>query len=471
MLERIEEFAGLLRRNHVRVSIAEVVDATRALGALGLDSGPDVRAALAATLVKKAGDRSTFDELFTLYFMRGGELARGLAGAPLADTLASLGMDPDDVERLLAVLADEAHALSAVARTGLGLRNADIVSLLRMAGAGGGAGGGQRIVSPLHIGYHTHRLLGELGVADAEREIDRLLKLVARALGEDKADKLRAAVVQNLAVLRNAVRRHVQDEFEKQNRDAMQDLRLRTISEKPFASLREDEIRKLRDEVKRLARKLRQQASYRPRRRKKGRLDVGKTLRRSFSTGGMPFDLRLRHRKKDRPRLVILCDISDSVRNVSRFMLELVYTLQELFARVRSFVFVSDLGETTALFAGSEIDRAVELAYQGAVIPVQANSNYGRALELFATRHLDAVTSKTTVIVIGDARGNYNPPNAERLAEIRRRAKRLLWINPEVPGAWGFGDSAMRDYEPHCSSVVVAYNLESLRKVVDDLVL
>ena len=69
------------------------------------------------------------------------------------------------------------------------------------------------------------------------------------------------------------------------------------------------------------------------------------------------------------------------------------------------------------------------------------------------------------------SRNNYNPPNAGRLAEVRQRAKRLLWINPEVPGAWGFGDSAMRDYEPHCTKVVVAYNLESLRKVVDELVL
>jgi uncharacterized protein with von Willebrand factor type A (vWA) domain len=102
---------------------------------------------------------------------------------------------------------------------------------------------------------------------------------------------------------------------------------------------------------------------------------------------------------------------------------------------------------------------------------VQANSNYGRAFETFGTRHADAVTSKTTVIVIGDARNNYNPPNADRLAEVRRRAKRLIWLNPELPGAWGFGDSAMKDYEPHCDRVVVAYNLESLRKVVDELVL
>ena len=74
-------------------------------------------------------------------------------------------------------------------------------------------------------------------------------------------------------------------------------------------------------------------------------------------------------------------------------------------------------------------------------------------------------------MIIGDARNNYNPPNAERLAEIRRRAKRVLWLNPELPGAWGFGDSAMREYEPHVTRTVVAFNLESLRKVVDDLVL
>src|SRR5215468_11251116 len=133
MLERIEEFAGLLRRNHVRVSVAEVVDAARALGALGLDSAPDVRACLAATLVKKAGDRAAFDELFTLYFMRGGELARDLAGASIHDSLRGLGLSEDDIERVLAVLGDLIHELGAVARTGLGLRSADVVPLLRMA--------------------------------------------------------------------------------------------------------------------------------------------------------------------------------------------------------------------------------------------------------------------------------------------------------------------------------------------------
>jgi uncharacterized protein with von Willebrand factor type A (vWA) domain len=75
------------------------------------------------------------------------------------------------------------------------------------------------------------------------------------------------------------------------------------------------------------------------------------------------------------------------------------------------------------------------------------------------------------VIVIGDGRNNYHPSRAAILGDLRRRARQVLWLNPEARAAWGFGDSAMRDYEPHCDQVVVARDLESLRAVIDDLVL
>ena len=90
-------------------------------------------------------------------------------------------------------------------------------------------------------------------------------------------------------------------------------------------------------------------------------------------------------------------------------MLQLAYTLQERFSKVRSFVFVSDLGDATELFESNEIERAVEKTYSGAIVSVASNSNYGRALRQFVEKHLEAVTSRTTVIVIGDGRSNYFP--------------------------------------------------------------
>jgi uncharacterized protein with von Willebrand factor type A (vWA) domain len=138
---------------------------------------------------------------------------------------------------------------------------------------------------------------------------------------------------------------------------------------------------------------------------------------------------------------------------------------------VRSFVFVSDLAECTNLFQQHQIQRAVDLAYSGGVVNVYANSNFGRSFKMFEARYLDAVTPKTTVIIIGDARNNYNPPEAWALAAIKERARRVLWLNPEPPASWAFGDSAMRDYEPYCDRVETVSNLASLAKVVDTLVL
>ncbi len=106
----------------------------------------------------------------------------------------------------------------------------------------------------------------------------------------------------------------------------------------------------MREVVERLAQKIKNILSIRRRRQKRGKLDLHQTLRRNMSHGGIPFELIFKHRRKVRPKLVVLCDVSSSVANVSRFMLQFVYSLQEAFTKIRSFVFFSELGEVTQLF-------------------------------------------------------------------------------------------------------------------------
>ena len=119
----------------------------------------------------------------------------------------------------------------------------------------------------------------------------------------------------------------------------------------------------------------------------------------------------------------------------------------------------------------AEAAPAIKQAYGGAVINVHSNSNYGRALSQFVGKYLDAVTTRTTVIIIGDGRSNYFPSEAWTLSRVRGRAKHVLWLNPEQPSSWMFGDSAMRDYQPHLSRVEVVNNLATLSRIIDDLVL
>jgi uncharacterized protein with von Willebrand factor type A (vWA) domain len=202
----------------------------------------------------------------------------------------------------------------------------------------------------------------------------------------------------------------------------------------------------------------------------RGRFNVKETLRKNLQYGGVPFNIELDRRKKTKPQVMILCDISDSVLNASRFMLQFVYSIQDLYAKVRSFVFVSDLGEVTRLFEENELQRAVETALKGDVIDVFSHSNFGRAFQIFYQNYFTAVTSKTTVLIIGDGRNNYNRPNEWVLREIQQKAKQLIWLNPENRITWGVGDSEMPRYAPYCDVAEECRSINQLYKVVDLIV-
>ena len=151
-------------------------------------------------------------------------------------------------------------------------------------------------------------------------------------------------------------------------------------------------------------------------------------------------------------------------------MLELVYAAHELFDRTRSFVFVSELGETTALFEREPPRVALAAAYGGAVVSVNDNSNYGRVLRAFEARHLAEVDRRTTVVILGDGRTNYHDASEETLARIRARAKAVYWFSSEPRAGWSSGDSAMRLYAPHCTEVFEVTTARELEAAARTLV-
>jgi len=156
--------------------------------------------------------------------------------------------------------------------------------------------------------------------------------------------------------------------------------------------------------------------------------------------------------------------------NASRFMLQFVYSIQELYDKVRSFVFVSDVGEVTQLFEENDIHQAVDMALRGEVINVFSHSNFGRAFKLFYDQHRSAVTGKTTFLIIGDGRNNYHSPNEWVLREIQQKAKQVIWLNPESRLTWGIGDSEMPRYIPYCDVVEECRNINQLYRVIDRIV-
>ncbi len=472
MQKRILDFTNILRRAGVRVSTAETLDAFQALEVLPIDDRAVFRDALGATMVKRAADVSTFNELFELFWSGFYDSLResfDQASAGLPER-----MDYDALLRQIAELLNsmegEPPALSELARAMLTGDLGQLESLIRSAAEEAGL---ERIENFLQVGFFSRRMLDGMGVEQAGGELGELLdRLRAAGMPPEEAESLGSLIDGLMDAIRRSVRNFTEREIQQRNHDYMEKFRQETLLEKSFYNLTEDEMRKMREVVERLAQKIKNILTIRRKRLKRGKLDLHQTLRRNMSHGGIPFEMVWKHRKKDRPKLVILCDVSSSVANVSRFMLQFCYSLQEAFTKIRSFIFVAELGEVTHLFKGAEISESIERALQGGgVVNVYTRSNFGNAFNVFTQNYLSAVDKKTTVLILGDARNNYNDPKDWCLREIHSKAKDVIWLNPENSNAWGFGDSVMDQYMPFVDIAEECRNLRQLSSLIDRMIL
>jgi uncharacterized protein with von Willebrand factor type A (vWA) domain len=468
MEEKLVEFANLLRQNGVRVSLAETLDAFAASDLTGLGEREAFQSALRTTMVKRASELPTFDELFDLYFSGLGEIIKQASQA-VQDALA---MSDKEFQRFLdqmeKMLKEHGGELSDLAKKLLQNNNGQLEKAIREAAR---AVRLNNIERSIEENYFARALARQLGLDKIEREIQQLREQLEKSDFPAAAKaKMEEYLDRRLKALDDIIRKYVKAEREKRDLRQRESQRMQQLGEKSFYYLTEDELRKMNEAVARLAQRLKNVISVRRKRAKKGRFDIKKTLRRNLEYGGVPFKLRFERRKKDKPQVVVLCDVSDSVRNVSRFMLQFVYSLQDLYSRVRSFVFVSEIGEITEAFRNNDAQDALDIALKGDVINVYSHSNFGYAFRSFLQDHITTVNKKTTVIVLGDARNNYNLPHDWCLREIKQRAKQLIWLNPENRNTWGFGDSEMDRYSPHCDLVEECRNLNQLYRVVDRLV-
>lgn len=459
---RIVEFAEVLRQNGIRVSPAEVVDAAAAVTLTGVADRTRFKATLRSTLVKRTADVESFDRAFELFFTGAFRTFQAIDRALLQRLQEEGLLEGQELQSVIATLGGLVGGMSPLAQATLGADRGRLAQLFRQASLNLDLG---RMESGIQAGFFSRRLLAGAGAQQARGDLAALeAELSRRGLSASGLEIVSRHLADALREVEDAARR----EIDRQGR-----ARLRrsggTLSERPFHTLSREEVEQAKVAVRRLAEKLKTRLVRRQRSHRKGALHVRRTLRRNLPWGGVPMVPEFRARRPERPEVVILCDVSDSVRNASRMMMLFTYSFQALFSRVRSFVFVSDIGEVTQQFREQEIDQAVDLAAAGRTISVHSNSNYGRALASFVRDELGSITSRTTVLIIGDGRNNYNASNAWALEDLERKAKRVIWICTEDRRSWGVGDSEMLTYSKHCHRTVTVQNLAELAAVADQL--
>src|SRR5262245_15363302 len=462
MDDRIVEFITALRAAGVRISVAESADALRAIEATGIIDKDIFRAAMQATLVKEAHDIPEFERLFPMYFG---------SGAPPMPNQPGGGMSQEDREKLADMLEqmlrtmtpEQLRQLFEAMMSGQNMSREQMQQMLRESTSQG------QMTNPYYQPWMTRRAMRELQFDRLDELLqERLEKLREAGVSEEALAQLAQEARENQHALAEQIGQEVGANMLRQAAEERQQPRpLDELMDRPFDRLGHQDIDDLRSIVNRLASLLRSRAALRQRRGNKGTLDAKSTIRANLRFGGVPLDVR--HKKRHlKPKLSVICDLSTSMRPVVSFMLMLVYALQDQLSRTRSYAFVADLYDISNDFNESRPELAIE-AVLDRIRPGYYNTDLGNSLATFARDHMGTVDRRTTVIILGDGRNNYNDPNLRDFETIKRRARKVVWFNPEHPRQWGTGDSDMPQYVPLCDAVHQVSNLRQLVNAVDSL--
>jgi uncharacterized protein len=433
-----------LRASGVRVSTGEELDAVAALARLGVTSRPRVRAALAACLVKSAAARAPFDHAFDALFPAPRLVVKPSTHPPNRAGDGPAGAD-DPVSALVRALFDgDNEALDGLL--------ADAVD--RYAG----------IEQRRSLKHHTQRTLRRINLAEIYRQMLTTHETpdASRGALERRADT--AAAAEAIEALRRRLAELITGRLGGVGPEPAAGHSGDELADVALLDARVEQLPRLRAAVRPLARKLASRIGAR-RRHGRGSLDIRRTIRASLQTGGVPVVPRLRRRRPTRPDLVVLLDVSGSTAMFAPFTLGLLQAVHDEFSRVRSFVFVDGVAEVTEVLATARgvvdprqlLDRRGLVAYDG-------RSDYTRALSMFLDRWPDAVTPRTSVLLVGDARSHDRPPALAQVAELAHRSRRLYWLNPEPRHEWNDGESRIDAYATHCTQV---FEVSTLRQLAD----
>ena len=476
--DTLVEFVQVLRTADVKVSPAETLDAMETLDIIGIENRVLLKNSLSMVLSKNPEEKEAFNTSFDRFFSFNKFSSENNATALDDDTYQDDGeFDPEsDSPNQQSGQGGQGggqgggteapgeldfEQLAAQSELGKLLLSGDRMEvMIKMAEAGRQVTVNEIVVFT-QKGLYTRKIMEAMGLKGLQDEVGELQEEGGRPQMH-LAGQLKSA----RDYLREQVRDYVEKQFFLHADESGKQLREELLKKVKLSNLEKRNFKDVQEIVFKMAKKLVSIHSKRRKTFKRGQLDIRKTLRSNMQYDGMLFDLKWKSQKVDRPKVICICDVSGSVSNYSRFLLMFLYSLAEILPKVRSFAFSSDLGEVTRLFQQSKLEDAMAKTMRDYG---NGSTDYGQMLADFRSHILKDIDSKTTVIILGDARNNYGDPKSEILREVYNKAQRVIWLNPEPKSSWTVGDAEMKKYAPCCHQTEVCNSLVHLERVVGNL--
>ena len=455
MEERIVKFISALRNSGVRISLAESADALTAVDDLGVKDRETFRISLRSTLVKDAANLPVFDELFPLFFD---------SNQPPPLMNLSEDLTPEEAQMLAEALRQFKDRLREMLErlvNGDQLNQQELEQLGQMVGL-------NQVDDMRYRDWMARRMQQALRFQEVKEALQELMELLAEmGMNRQRIDQIRQMLQANQQSIEEQIRKYAGQNIAENISERNREDGIDGLLNRPFSSLSDRDLDRLRKEVRRLAAVLRTRIALRQKRAKSGQLDAKATIRANLKHGNVPILLKYKDRSL-KPRVVIVCDVSTSMRPCSEFMLSLLYAMQDQISKTHAFAFIDHLEYISPEFVGKEVRDAVSQVLD-LMPPGHYNTDLGYSLENFTHGFMDTVDRRSTFIIVGDGRNNYNDPRLDLFRDISRRSHRSIWLNPESPALWGTGDSDMLKYAGLCDEVLQVATLAELTAAVDQL--
>jgi uncharacterized protein len=454
--EPLRRFLQVARGAGLKVSAAEGIDAARALDLVGFEDRTVLRDSLGLVLAKTPEEKAAYEEVFDIYFKRdeftGGQdaiedEAPGSDQDPFsspANGAGGDGMGGQGGQSLGSLLASDDRATLATAME-QAAREAGIENI--------------RFFTQKNL--YARRILDRMGLRALERDMEAM-RQTGTPEGLGRAQFLDGKV----EALRDSVRDFVERNLLLFAKGDTEKFREELLKSARFSNLERRDLDRMRVLVRQMAKKLAARYAKTRRRRLRGQLDTRRTLRRNMGWGGIPFITVWKQKRIEKPRVMVLCDVSGSVAAMAQFLLMFMYAINEALSDIRSFAFAGSLIEVSEILEKQPVEEAITRIMS---MIGYGSSNYGNSFADFEDGWMRHVTNKTTVIILGDARGNRTDPRTDVIGRLSQRSKRIIWLNPEYRSAWGTGDSDMYRYAPFCGLVTVCNTLRHLERTITDI--
>ena len=420
--EQLLTFAKILRSLGVRVSTAEILDAVHVLAIIDITCREQFKITLGSLLVKSKADRSLFEPAFESFFV---------PPEKKAEWRRQHQLQQEEQTRLL----EEAEM--------------ELIDSVQESG-GRWAGGAQE---QLQLTGEQKEVFANIPSEERKR-LQHIIESYEGNPVNDPSHLIANVVEASLNYWRYYMMKH-EDNGPVNHTRALNveftgqedvDEVLRSVVQKysesdedsllyqDMQSIAERDLPRVTALVARLSRNLANRISRRYRRSNaKKKLDIRRTVRNNLAYGGVPLKLAYRSRRINRPRLVVFCDVSASMVQYARFVIQFVYGLTHVVKDIETFIFSEDLERITPYFKGGG-----GFANTMSIIMKDSNqwgktTNLNTALFALDDQFGHLLSPDTYVLMVSDTKTQQSEQAARRVSNLRPRVKDIIWLNP-LPG-------------------------------------